>query len=224
VCDRNRRRPAACVGEQLLGGLVQTDDGPDRIEGPAVDVEDIFHLPDECRIRLRGDHEPLLEPWLELVLLSVPRTVSYESRSLYSNSTMRLANKRGVQRFRPVGGSLHARAMRWASWSPSSRRERWFLGWRWASAASTLDRSYTYTCMLLLFDADGSFEGFQEVRGRLALSETGDSFATEAQSAFYDAAGNYDRPGSSSGGAIRMRVESPDGPFRPTLPLETSGR
>ena len=64
---------------------------------------------------------------------------------------------------------------------------------------------------------------FQEVRGRLTLSENEESFSTAAQSAFYDAAGNYDRPGSSSGGAIRMRVESPDGPFRPTLPLETTG-
>jgi hypothetical protein len=66
--------------------------------------------------------------------------------------------------------------------------------------------------------------GFQEVRGRLALREAGDSFTTAAQSVFYDAAGNYDSPGSSSGGAIRIRVEPPDAPFRPSLPLETSGR
>ena len=85
------------------------------------------------------------------------------------------------------------------------------------------DRSYAYTYLLLLFEPDGTFAGFQEVRGRLALSESGAGFTTTAQSAFYDAAGRYDRPGSSTGTAIRIVVEPTDAPFRPALPLDTSG-
>jgi len=85
------------------------------------------------------------------------------------------------------------------------------------------DRLYAYTVLLLLFEVGGAFAGFQEVRGRLTRSESGDGFTTAARSAFYDAAGTYDRPGSSTGGAIRIVVEPVDAPFRPSLPLETSG-
>src|SRR5215218_10667360 len=56
--------------------------------------------------------------------------------SAHSSSTKRSARRRTLQRLLPLGGSEQARAIRWASCSPSSLLGLVALGLRWTSAAS----------------------------------------------------------------------------------------
>src|SRR5262249_28477272 len=108
--------------DELLAGLVHTDHGPERIVRPAVDLQDILHPPDELGI---GRDAPHLDgPGLQLVFLNVRRMVSCEILSMWPSSTILSARRRKVQRSRPAGGLPHAKAIRWASCSPSSIRGR----------------------------------------------------------------------------------------------------
>jgi hypothetical protein len=59
---------------------------------------------------------------LEFVSFSVVRTVSWDTASMWPSATMRSASTRKVQRARPSGGGLQARAISRASASPSSLR------------------------------------------------------------------------------------------------------
>ena len=54
------------VAQQLLAGLVHTDQRPPRIVGAGVDLQHIFHAPDELAVGL-GRDAPLLASGLELV-------------------------------------------------------------------------------------------------------------------------------------------------------------
>src|SRR5262245_53193772 len=102
--------------------LVQADLGPLRVVRAMVDFEHVFHFGDKLAA-LFGRNAPLaLQPRLEFPLLSTWRTVSYESWSTCPSSTIRSANRRRVQRSRPSGATLQARAMRCASFAPSSLR------------------------------------------------------------------------------------------------------
>src|SRR4029079_13424777 len=110
--------------DELLAGLVHADDGSQRIVGTFVDLENVLHLPNELGIGV-GRHAPHLDQLrLQLVFFSVRRMVSWETVSTWPSSTSRSAKRRSVQRHRPAGGLPQAKAMRWASCSPSSIRGR----------------------------------------------------------------------------------------------------
>src|SRR3954449_9702439 len=119
---RGRRQRLAALADQLGEGLVQTHDRVFGVVRPAVDLEYILHVVDELRRVFRRDAPHLPQMRLELVFLSVWRTVSCESVSTCSSSTMRSASRRSDQRALPSGGRAQARARRWASCSPSSLR------------------------------------------------------------------------------------------------------
>src|SRR5699024_815351 len=104
--------------------LVKTNERPGWVVWFAVEREDVFHVVDELGVLLWRDHPLFGWVRLELVFLRTWRPVSWEtdSCSISSRTTSSSARRRSVQRGRPSGGSLVARAMRWASSSPSSLR------------------------------------------------------------------------------------------------------
>lgn len=55
--------------QELLAHLVHADLGPYRIVGAGVDLQHVFHPPDELPVPLRGDHPALDQPGLEGILL-----------------------------------------------------------------------------------------------------------------------------------------------------------
>src|SRR3954464_13139711 len=69
-----------------------------------------------------GMHQRFVSQGLSAFFFSTWRTVSYETPSTYRSSTTLSASNRRVQRRRPTGGGVQARATRWASRSPSSFR------------------------------------------------------------------------------------------------------
>src|SRR6516164_9159045 len=121
---RCRIHRAPRLPDELLACLVHADDGPERIVRSFVNLEDVFHFPNEFAVGLGRDAPHLDQPWLQLVFLSVRRMVSCETLSTWPSSTSLSARRQSVQRHRPAGGLPHARAMRWASCSPSSIRGR----------------------------------------------------------------------------------------------------
>src|SRR5215210_5644969 len=142
-------RPSRADGEwlphlshQLLALLVQAHLRETLVVGAGVDLEDIFHAPDEGGILLGRDRPPPFEPGLYGTFLRVRRTSSREmGSSAHSSSTKRSARRRTLQRFLPLGGSEQARAIRCASCSPPSLRGLVALGLRWTSAASNPSRA-----------------------------------------------------------------------------------
>src|SRR5215210_4583091 len=110
--------------DELLARLVHADDGSKRIVRTFVDFKDVLHLPDELGVGLGRDAPHLDQPRLQLVFLSVRRIVSWETVSTWPSSTSLSAKRRSVHRHRPAGGLPQAKAMRWASCSPSSIRGR----------------------------------------------------------------------------------------------------
>src|SRR6266511_2429107 len=131
------QRPA-CLTDQLLRGLIHADQRPLRVVGPRVDVQHILQVVDKLGIR-RGRNAPLLlPPGLQFVFFKVRRTVSYERLSTYVSSTILSASNCKVQRAAPVGGGLQAKAIKCASWRPSSLRNRGFSGRRGSRAAAKL--------------------------------------------------------------------------------------
>ena len=114
--------PRLC--DQLLTGLVHTDDGSEGVVRAFVDLQDVLHLPNKLGVGFGRDAPRLDQPGLELVFFSVRRMVSCETLSMWPSSINLSAKRRNVQRHRPAGGLPHARAIRWASCSPSSIRGR----------------------------------------------------------------------------------------------------
>src|SRR5262249_29996761 len=84
-----------------------------------VQVEHIFHPVDELGTN-RRDAPFLLQPGLEIVFLSVRRTVSSEIESTTPRETSLSAKRCMVQTFWSSGGVEQAQAMRVASPLPSS--------------------------------------------------------------------------------------------------------
>src|SRR4051794_543803 len=121
---RRRIHRMTRLPDELLAGFVHADDGSKRIVRPFVGLKDVLHLPDELGVRLGWDAPHLDQPRLQLVFLSVRRMVSCETFSTWPRSTSLSARSRSVHRHRPAGGLPHAKAMRWASCSPSSSRGR----------------------------------------------------------------------------------------------------
>src|SRR5215213_2899298 len=137
------RRPAwggrhrhARLGDQLLAGLVQADLRSLGVAGPLVDLQHVLHLAHEVRALLGRDHPLLLAPRLEVVFLSVVRTHSGLMAPTTSSATSRSAKSFKVQRSRPSGGGLHAKATRRASCAPSSLRYCRPVG-RWRCRAAS---------------------------------------------------------------------------------------
>src|SRR5918994_1889934 len=116
------------MGQQLGAGLVQAPLREPGVIGTSVDLQHVLQAPDKLSVGFGGDDPLLPQPGLEPVFLSTQRTVSYDSESTCSSSTIQLANSRRVQRPCPSGGALQATATRWASWRPSSFRWYWRVG------------------------------------------------------------------------------------------------
>src|SRR5262249_24250063 len=112
------------LADELLARLVHADHGEAGIVGQLVVLQDVLHPPDELGFGPRWDAPHLHQMGFQFVFLSVCRTVSGATRSIYPNSTNLVASNRTVHRRRPAGGWLHASAIRWASCSPSSLRCR----------------------------------------------------------------------------------------------------
>jgi len=127
-----------CFADQLLAGLVQAHLWVTRIIWPRVDIQHLFHLADKGGIGLRRNTILLALPRLEFVFFRTCRTVSRPTRSTYPSSTSLSASNRMVQCTCPDGAGEHARAIRWASASPSSRRRRCPQGKRRSRAAVRL--------------------------------------------------------------------------------------
>src|SRR6202008_2177141 len=109
-------------GDQLLRGLVQTDQWAIGIAWPRVDGQHVFHAGYERAVGLRRDDPVLAVMGLESVFLSVRPIVLSLARSTMPSSTTLFSNSRKVQRARPLGGLEHARAISLASFSPSKIR------------------------------------------------------------------------------------------------------
>src|SRR5512143_3062794 len=90
------------------------------IRGPLVDLQHVLHRTDKLGIGFRWNTPLRFQPRLQFVFFNTCRTVSYDTVSTYSSSTIRSANSRKVHRFRPSGGALHATAIKCASCTPSS--------------------------------------------------------------------------------------------------------
>ena len=88
------RRPSA--GQQLGGGLVDTDHRPLRVVGFGIKVQDFLHGRHEVGAHL-GNAPLFLPPHLDGVFFKCSRTVSYDRESTTPNSTFRSANGRRFQ-------------------------------------------------------------------------------------------------------------------------------
>lgn len=69
-------------------------------------------------VRLGRNAPGFQQPWLNLVFLSVCRTVLSETLGSFPSMTNWSVNSCKVQRLRPFGGSLHASSMRACSMAP----------------------------------------------------------------------------------------------------------
>src|SRR5262249_58517069 len=94
-------------------------DGPLLVLGTVVDLQHVLHRRDERGVRLRRDAPLLPLPRLDLVFLSVRRTVSSETASTTSSSTSLSASSRMVQQARPSRGGEQARTMKRAPAAPA---------------------------------------------------------------------------------------------------------
>src|ERR687896_879722 len=133
-CRRERR---ADILHQLLGPFIKADQRPLRVIRSLIHRQGIFHRTDELGVRLRRNDPLLLQPGLEVIFLSVCRTVSRPMEATSSSSTSLSASRRSVQDARPAGAWLHAMATRRASCAPSSLRG--FVradGWRARAVSS----------------------------------------------------------------------------------------
>src|SRR5215211_64216 len=107
------------LGPQRTRALIEADHRATRIGGFGIQIEDGFHAPDEGRGQF-GDAPLLALPGLEVVFLSVRRTVSSEMRSTTPRATSRSASNCMVHGLSgPRGLSVQARAMSVASWALS---------------------------------------------------------------------------------------------------------
>src|SRR5262249_57398906 len=98
---RSRIHRPPRLPDELLAGLVDTDDGAVGVVGSLVDLQDVLHPPDELGVGVGRDAPHLDQPRLQFVFLSVRRTVSCETLSTWPRSTSRVASSRSVQRHRP---------------------------------------------------------------------------------------------------------------------------
>ena len=113
------RQRVTYFADQLHRTLVETDLRAARLVRFGIQVQDLFPIPDKGRTPT-GNAPLFVLPGVELVFFSARRTVSSEIPSPVVSSTNRSASSCRVQRARPAGGVLQARATKKASGFPSS--------------------------------------------------------------------------------------------------------
>src|SRR5258707_428900 len=110
---------SAGVLEQLDILLIKTNHGTLRVIRQMIQSQDAFHLCQE-HARYLSDTPAFDLPGFNLFFFRVKRTVSGAICSITPSSIRRWASSSRVQRARPLGGSLHANAVRCASCPSSS--------------------------------------------------------------------------------------------------------
>src|SRR5947199_3089133 len=120
--------------EELLSQLGNADHREQRVVGPKVRLDHVFHPPDELGVGLGRDAPRLDDPGLDVVFFSAWRTVSVLIDSANPSTTSSSASSCNVQWQRPSGGSLHASRTNRCSMSPLiltlAGRAGWGLGLR----------------------------------------------------------------------------------------------
>jgi len=116
----------ASVVQQLVAGFIETNLRSSWVVWLAVQRQNLLHALDE-QGRYCGDAPALDQPGLELVFLSVRRTFSQLMESTMPSATSLSVSSSIVHLERPSGGSLQARATRYASCS--SLRVGSLAGW-----------------------------------------------------------------------------------------------
>src|SRR6516162_2690923 len=107
------------LGNELLRGLVQTDERYVRIVRSRIDVEHLFHRRYESAVRLRRNDPLLFAVRLKRVFFRTRPIVLSLACSTMPSSTTLSSRSRSVQRARPSGGVEQASATSRASFSPS---------------------------------------------------------------------------------------------------------
>src|SRR5712691_3574487 len=118
-----RRDQHARFGNELLGRLVDADQGTFRIIRPLINVQDVLHGGHEGGAGVRWNDPLLSQMRLESVFFSVRPIVLSLARSTTASSS-----SCNVQRARPAGGLERANAINLASAAPSKMRRLAELG------------------------------------------------------------------------------------------------
>src|ERR1700674_5208917 len=116
-----RRDRQARFGNELLGRLVDADQGTFRIIRPLINVQDVLHGGHEGGAGVRGNDPLLSQMRLESVFFSVRPIVLSLARLTIFSSTTASSSSCNVQRARPAGG-LEQNAINLASAAPSKMR------------------------------------------------------------------------------------------------------
>src|ERR1700680_4552475 len=117
-----RRDRHARFGNELLGRLVDADQGTFRIIRPLINVQDVLHGGHEGGAGVRGNNPLLSQMRLESVFFSVRPIVLSLARLTIFSSTTASSSSCNVQRARPAGGVEQANAINLASAAPSKMR------------------------------------------------------------------------------------------------------
>src|SRR5208283_4332384 len=88
----------ACFRNELLGGLVQTDERHLRIVGLSINIEHLLHRRYECATGLRRDNPLLFAVRLKRVFFRTRPMVLSLARSTMPSSTTLFSSSRSVQR------------------------------------------------------------------------------------------------------------------------------
>src|ERR1700693_1443873 len=117
-----RRDRHARFGNELLGSLVDADQGTFRIIRPLINVQDVFHGGHKGGAGVWWNDPLLFQMRLESVFFSVRPIVLSLARSTIFSSTPASSSSCNVQRARPAGGLEQASAINLASAAPSKMR------------------------------------------------------------------------------------------------------
>src|SRR5271167_324192 len=114
----------ACLDDQLLGGLIQTDEGAIGIARFLIGFQHVFHGGHEAGVGVRRDHPlPLAMRFEEVFFRVLPIVLSLAFSTMF-NSTTFSSSRRRLQRANPSGAGEQVRAINFASAAPSKIRSR----------------------------------------------------------------------------------------------------
>src|SRR5271156_4030474 len=114
----------ACLDDQLLGGLIQTDEGAIGIARFLIGFQHVFHGGHEAGVGVRRDHPlPLAMRFEEVFFRVLPIVLSLAFSTMF-NSTTFSSSRRRLQRANPSGAGEQVRAINFASVAPSKIRGR----------------------------------------------------------------------------------------------------
>ena len=116
------RDRSARLGDQLLGGLVQTHERTIGIARPLVGFQHVFHGGDEARIGFGRNHPLPSAMRFKSVFFNVRPIVLSLALSTMFNSTTFSSRRRRLQRAKPSGAGEQTRAISFASAAPSKIR------------------------------------------------------------------------------------------------------